>query len=53
MKAIIISITISVLIFTFGCNYDYGKYGKNKTESAPDQTNVEGAVPSEEAGSKN
>ena len=33
MKAIIIFITIAVLIFTFGCNYDYGKYGKDKKET--------------------
>ena len=23
----------SVLLLTLGCNYDYGKYGKEKTES--------------------
>ena len=33
MKTIMVSIVISALLFTFGCNYDYGKYGKDKKET--------------------
>jgi len=33
MKTIMVSIIISALLFTFGCNYDYGKYGKDKKET--------------------
>lgn len=59
MKATMVSIITSALLFTFGCNYDYGEsYGKfkeekDKTESNSEQKNTEGAVPSGEADSKN
>jgi len=33
MKTIMVSIIVSALLFTFGCNYDYGKYGKDKKET--------------------
>ena len=33
MKMIMVSIVVSALLFTFGCNYDYGKYGKDKKET--------------------
>ena len=33
MKTIMVSIIASALLFTFGCNYDYGKYGKDKKET--------------------
>ena len=44
MKAIMVSIIASALLFTFGCNYDYGKYGKDKTETNTEQKNEEGAT---------
>ncbi len=33
MKTIMVSIIVSALLFTLGCNYDYGKYGKDKKET--------------------
>jgi hypothetical protein len=33
------------LFLTFGCNYDYGEYGKDKTESNSEQKNTDGAPP--------
>ena len=39
MKAIIVSIIALALLFTFSCNYDYGKYGKDKTETNSEQKN--------------
>jgi hypothetical protein len=33
MKTIMVSIIVLALLFTFGCNYDYGKYGKDKKET--------------------
>ena len=42
MKAIMVFVIVSALFFTFGCNYDYGKYGKDKTET--EQKNEEGAA---------
>ena len=44
MKAIIIFIITSVLIFAFGCNYDYGEYGKDKKDSNTEQTSKEGTA---------
>ena len=44
MKVIMVLIITSVLFFTFGCNYDYGKYGKDKTETNTEQKNEEGAA---------
>ena len=44
MKATIIFIITSALIFTFGCNYDYGKYGKDKTETNAEQKGDEGTA---------
>ena len=32
MRAISILVIASMLIFTFGCNYEYGNYGKDKSE---------------------
>jgi hypothetical protein len=40
-----IFIITSALLFTFGCNYDYGKYGKEKKEAGAEQKQEEG-VPS-------
>ena len=44
MRAFMIFIITSALFFTFGCNYDYGKYGKDKTEPNSEQTSEGGAV---------
>ena len=44
MKATMVSIITSALLFTFGCNYDYGKYGKDKTETNSEQKNEDGAT---------
>ena len=44
MKAIMVFVIVSALFFTFGCNYDYGKYGKDKTETNIEQKNEEGAA---------
>ena len=38
MKAIIVLMISSALFFTAGCNYDYGKYGKDKKETNAEQS---------------
>ena len=43
MRAFMISIITSTLLFAFGCNYDYGKYGKDKKETGTEQKQEEGA----------
>ena len=43
MRAFTISIITSALLFTFGCNYDYGKYGEDKKETGAEQKQEEGA----------
>ena len=43
MKAIMVFIITLSLFLTFGCNYDYGKYGKDKTEQSTEQKSEEGA----------
>jgi len=53
MKSILTVLVTSVLMFALGCNYDYGKYGKNKTESGSGETNGQEAIPKQEAGSEN
>ena len=45
MKEIMIFSITSVLLFTFGCDYDYGKYGKEKSESNSEQTQTEETSP--------
>ena len=45
MKAIMVFIITLSLFLTFGCNYDYGKYGKDKAESNSEQKNADGATP--------
>ena len=45
MKEIMIFSIASVLLFTVGCNYDYGKYGKEKNESNSEQTQPVEASP--------
>ena len=47
MKSILTVLVISVLMFALGCYYDYGKYGKNKTESGSGETNREEAIPNQ------
>ena len=43
MRALMISIITAALLFTFGCNYDYGTYGKDKKETGAEQKQKEGA----------
>ena len=45
MKTVMVFIVALSLFVTLGCNYDYGKYGKDKTESKTEQKNDNG-VPS-------
>ena len=45
MKTVMVFMVALSLLVTLGCNYDYGKYGKDKTESKPEQKNDDG-VPS-------
>jgi len=45
MKEIMIFSIAAVLLFTFGCDYDYGKYGKEKSESNAEQPQAEEASP--------
>ena len=45
MKEIMIFSIAAVLLFTFGCDYDYGKYGKEKSESNSEQTQTEETSP--------
>ena len=41
MKSIITFIVASTLFFTFGCNYDYGNYGKDKKDTNTEQKSEE------------
>ena len=38
MKGILVFLISLTLFCSFGCNYDYGKYGKDKKETNTDQT---------------
>ena len=38
MKTILILVIASVLIFASGCNYEYGNYGKDKTDKKTTQS---------------
>ena len=38
MKSITVYFVLLTLFFTIGCNYDYGKYGKDKKEKNTEQT---------------
>ena len=51
MKPFITAIVTLALVLTVGCNYDYGKYGKDKSDSS--QTNSQETMSSEESSSKN
>ena len=42
MKIILSLVITSALFFTVGCNYDYGKYGKDKTDTNTEQKSEEG-----------
>ena len=43
MKTVMIFMVALSLFVTLSCNYDYGKYGKDKTESKSEQKNEDGA----------
>ena len=45
MKSIMVFIITSALLFTFGCNYDYGKYGKDSKDTKTEQKGEEGTTP--------
>ena len=32
MRVILILVIVSMIVFTLGCNYEYGSYGKDKSE---------------------
>jgi len=38
MKSILVFLISLTLFFTLGCNYDYGKYGKDKNGKNAEQT---------------
>ena len=38
MKSITVFFVSLTLFFTIGCNYDYGKYGKDKKDTNTEQT---------------
>ena len=43
MKTVIFYMVALSLFATLGCDYDYGKYGKDKTDSKSEQKNEDGA----------
>ena len=45
MKEIMIFSIAAVLLSTLGCNYDYGKYGTEKTDSNSEKTQAEETSP--------
>ena len=45
MRTVMVFMVALSLSVTLGCNYDYGKYGKDKTESKSEQKNENGATP--------
>ena len=45
MKIIMISIIASALFFTLGCDYDYGKYGKEKNDTNSEKMPAEEVSP--------
>jgi len=45
MKTVMVFMVTLSLFVTLGCNYDYGKYGKDKTESNSEQKNTDGTTP--------
>ena len=44
MKSMMLFIVISALFLTLGCNYDYGKYGKDKKDTNTEQKSEEGTA---------
>ena len=38
MKSITVYFVLLTLFFIIGCNYDYGKYGKDKKDNNTEQT---------------
>ena len=45
MRTVMVFMVALFFSVTLGCNYDYGKYGKDKTETKSEQKN-EGGAPS-------
>jgi hypothetical protein len=43
VKILMVFIVALTLFVTLGCDYDYGKYGKDKTDSKSEQKNDGGA----------
>ena len=41
MKSMMVFFVISALFLTLGCNYDYGKYGKDNKDTNTEQKSVE------------
>ena len=41
MKSMMLFIVTSALLLTLGCNYDYGKYGKDKKDTNTEQKSEE------------
>jgi hypothetical protein len=44
MKMVMVFLVVLSLFVVVGCNYDYGKYGKEKTESNSEPKNTDGAT---------
>ena len=44
MKILMVLLVSLSLFLAVGCNYDYGKYGKEKSESNSEQKNEDGAT---------
>ena len=44
MKSMMLFIVTSALLLTLGCNYDYGKYGKDKKDTNTEQKSEEGTA---------
>ena len=38
MRIILIIVTVFMLVFTLGCNYEYGNYGKDKSKVSGTET---------------
>jgi len=38
MRAILLLVIASMVIFTLGCNYEYGNYGKDKSEKKTNES---------------
>ena len=45
MRAMLILVIASMLTFTLGCNYEYGNYGKDKSEEKTTESTSEAETP--------